>query len=341
MSQIQRLKISNFIRFAFVAVFIAGVLLSCPISSRIQPMDREIDTTNAHLELLWMSNSSLWFQDADWNSNKIYAYTTKEKLLSFDSETGSIFWEKNLPSQELGIRGLVAINQSLFTITSTDIYRYASFNGERVWATHIGDGHVPINIQNAEDSLNVYYGERVFNVSTESGNISDVSSDAKIYWMGKKVLILQSSLGMNSGMNGIERSTGKVLWENAESSFRIEEWFPVQSLGQSIFVLTDDLGICSFNFFTGEYIWCLPDKFISNLGVNTVNRIGYILDGDFLLLEIDLDTGQILAETQFLPRELPEDMRSRGFEYTISVTKDAVVVSFSDSVQTFGLRIAP
>jgi hypothetical protein len=69
--------------------------------------------------------------------------------------------------------------------------------------------------------------------------------------------------------------------------------------------------------------------------------VGYILTSNFILEKVDLTTGESLAEIQFLPRELPKNMQNTEFEYTISATKDAIIVSFGDSGQTFGLKNIP
>jgi hypothetical protein len=92
---------------------------------------------------------------------------------------------------------------------------------------------------------------------------------------------------------------------------------------------------------TGKYIWCRPEEYKSNLGMEEDEDSGYILRSDFSLVKLDLTSGKVLDEIQFLPKELPEEMRNTGYSYSVCVTKDAVTVSFSDSGETFGIKNIP
>jgi hypothetical protein len=101
------------------------------------------------------------------------------------------------------------------------------------------------------------------------------------------------------------------------------------------------LGLCALDIETGNFKWCRSERYISNIGIDADEAAGYILRSDFILEKVDLSTGATLAEIQFFPIELPREMQNTEFEYSISVTKDVIIVSFGDSGQTFALRNIP
>ena len=140
-------------------------------------------------------------------------------------------------------------------------------------------------------------------------------------------------------MIATSRATGTTLWTNNGPTFYTD--FPIASMNNTVFVRVPDSKICALNINVGEYIWCRPEEYISNIGINGDKNIGYAIRNDFALIKIDLASGKILAETSFLPKQLPEDMQNIGFGYLVSVTKDAVIASFGDSRQAFGLQILP
>jgi hypothetical protein len=141
------------------------------------------------------------------------------------------------------------------------------------------------------------------------------------------------------GLTGINRSTRNMLWKNKYAHF--SEYYQEQVFNNMLLAGFSEGGICALNFDTGEYIWCLPKGKISNIAVDESEDIGYFLRYDFSLVKIDLTTGGILAETQFLPKTLPAEMQQHSYGYVVVVTKDTVIVSFGDSDQTFGLKVNP
>jgi outer membrane protein assembly factor BamB len=254
---------------------------------------------------------------------------------------GSIVWEKNLNPDEVGVRGILSTDRTVVTITTTDAYAYKTSTGDLLWSTKLGDGHVAINVQSENSLVRVYYGQKIIELSPETGKIITEQPAYNIDWIEHNIEIHRFSPDQRSGMIGIDHQTGKILWSNPGPIFLRAEWFPIQSNDDILFVLTSDLGICGLNLNTGEYVWCRPERYISKIGLIRDNNVGYVVRGDFSLVKIDLITGNILAETQFLPKELAPDIRNRIFEYSVGVTKDTVVISFSDSDQTFGLKVLP
>ena len=154
---------------------------------------RQIGTSNDRVELAWTKNIGIWFQSSIWTSDTIYAYTTSENLIAFDSNTGLLFWEKNLPINEQGVTALLATNQIVFTVTATDVHAYRSLTGDWIWSTRLGDGHVSISAQTEGSLLRVYYGDKIFEISQGSGEILNEQSIGDINWIQNGVVIHHTS----------------------------------------------------------------------------------------------------------------------------------------------------
>lgn len=328
-------------KILLICLVLAFFLLSYYVQRPPPQINRQLDPSNEHVELLWTKQEYFLFQDPIWAENTVYAYAPPDYLIAFNGVSGGIFWKKKLPFSESGIRDFLASISALYNVTTTDVYAYTASFGDPIWETHLGDGHVSIFSQLEDSLLRIYYGNKIFEISPVSGKILKGQDSGNIYWIEDNVEIHTVSPNQSIGMRGVDHTTSEIIWENANRVFLREEWFPIQSFDNTIIVLTDSLGICALDIKTGEYTWCRPEEYKSNLGLEEGEDVGYILRNDFTLIKLNLASGEVLAEIQFLPKELPQEMKNTGYEYSIAVTKDAVIVSFSDSGETFGLRNIP
>jgi len=329
-------------RIRYIAIGLIAILLLAYIGLNVwfelpPKISRQIDIGKGQLETVWIRDITLWFQSSNWVSNTVYAFTTTEELLAVNSRTGSILWQRHLPQDELGVRGLFATDRAIYTVTATEIHAYDALTGELVWSTRLGDGHVMLDFQAEDALLRVYYGNRIIELSPETGQVLSNQPRGDIEWITNNIEIHHALPDQGAVMVGIDHKTGKSLWTNNGPMFVRSERFPIQSIDSTIFVQTSDLGICGLNLISGKYLWCRTEEYISNMSLNRDENAGYVIRSDFSLVKIDLSTGKDLAEIGFSPKELPAPMQNRGFEYSTAYTQDAIVVSFGDSDQTFGL----
>jgi hypothetical protein len=242
---------------------------------------------------------------------------------------------------------LLAGDQAVFTITSSYVNAYRASTGELLWYTKLGDGHVLIYVQEEDPLLRIYYGDKIFEISQLSGEILSTQPKEDIVWIQNNIEVHCPLRPSQDGsfercwveLTGVDRKTGKILWKNNKPIF--SEDYQEQSVNNMVFVEFPGEGICSLNPNTGEYAWCLPEGKISNIAIDHDGKTGYFIRHDFGLVKTNLLTGDILAETQFLPKVLPAGMQKDGYAYGVVVTKDTVIVSFGDSEQTFGLKFSP
>jgi hypothetical protein len=125
-----------------------------------------------------------------------------------------------------------------------------------------------------------------------------------------------------------------LLWTN-HRAFYIDEGQEPLDIGDEKLLVGFVRGICVLDLRTGEYSWCHPEIYSSHMAVDYQSQRGFAMRDDLVLLTIDLQTGNILGETSFLSSE-PVDEQI-GFLASITFSNGVVVVSFSDSGQTFGL----
>jgi len=339
-----------------VGIFILLFLILNWISYQPEPkVTRQVGASSDDVQTLWVRKMYLWDYVADWNSNTVYVDDPEtDKLIAIDSLTDTTNWkiplavpDKDGEFNQFGVSYLLTGDQTVFTVTSSYVNAYRASTGGLLWYTKLGNGHVSIYVQEEDSLLRIYYGDKIFEVSQASGEILSVQSKDDIVWIQNNVEVhcplTPSQDGAVErcwvGLTGIDRATGKILWKNNKPVF--SEYYQEQSVNNMVFVEFPGDGICSLNPNTGEYTWCLPEGKISNIAIDNDKKIGYFIRHDFSLVKINLLTGGILAETQFLPMVLPEGMERDNYGYKVAVTKDIVIVSFGDSDQTFGLRFTP
>lgn len=356
------MKIFHQVLSSKIGRYMAGIalivlfLISDWVSNRPEPKTtRQIGPSSDDVQTLWTRKMYLWDYIADWKSNTIYVVEPKtDHLLAIDGLVGSTIWEiplgasdRNGKFNQFGVSDLLTDDQNVFTVTPSYVNAYRASTGELLWYTKLGNGHVSIYVQEEDTLLRVYYGNKIFEVSQVSGEILSVQPKDDIVWIQNNVEIhcplTPSQDGAVetcwAGLTGIDRTTGKTLWKNKRPIY--SEYYQEQSVNNVLFVEFPGDGICVLNPENGEYNWCLPEGKISNIAIDEDKKISYFLRHDFSLVKINLLTGGILAETQFLPMTLPEGMQRDSYGYRVAVTKDVVIVSFGDGNQTFGLRFNP
>jgi hypothetical protein len=193
-----------------IALAVVCMLLNSCINKSPSTFTRQLDPNNKNFELIWNKDTTLWFQDPIWSQNTVYAYTTTKHLISFDGVSGGIYWEKNLPIHESGVRALLVNASDIINLTTTDAFAYTTSFGDPIWATHLGDGHVPIFPQLEKTILRVYYGDRIIEISLVSGEILNEKPIGSIYWIGDNVEIHTTSPDQYLGMAGMNHKN----WRN-------------------------------------------------------------------------------------------------------------------------------
>jgi outer membrane protein assembly factor BamB len=328
-------------KFLLIGLALGFIFLNYYTQRPPPQINRQLDPSKK-VDVLWVKKLTLLYQVPIGSHNTVYAGTIDDNIVAFNGVNGGVFWAKELPINERGIRDFLVNESAIFNVNTTEVYAYTTSFGDLIWETHLGDGHVGINSQLDDSLLRIYYGNKIFEISPDSGKILKEQNSGTTYWIEDDIEIHTISPNQNVGMRGINRITGETIWGNNNPVFPRDLGFPIRSVGNSIIVLTDSYGMCSLDIKTGRYIWCRSERCISNLGIEEEDKDeGYILRSDFMLVKLNLATGETLAEIQFLPKELPQEMRDTIYGYSVSVTKDVVIISFSDSDETFAIKNIP
>ena len=196
MKIIQQLLSSKHGRY-IVGLFIILFLISNWVSNRPEPkVTRQVGPSSNNVQTLWVQKMYLWYYVADWDSNTVYVaeHGTNQKLLAINSLTGVTIWEVSLMGgdgqkrlSQYGVSYLLAADQTVFTVTSTNVNAYRASTGELLWSTKLGDGHVAIRAQDEGSLIRVYYGDDIFEISQVSGEIITKLPKDDIVWIQNNV----------------------------------------------------------------------------------------------------------------------------------------------------------
>ena len=201
----------------------------------------------------------------------------------------------------------------------------------------MGYGHVTVIPQLDSGLLRIYYGDDLLEIDLESGKVLTTTPKDTVVWVSGNAVL--KALGSNQ-FTVLDKQTGKSLWTKCDmcDMFDIDEGREPQDIGEDILIVGyNDKRICALNLRTGEDKWCRPEAYISKVAVNLQSQLGYAMRSDFVLVTIDMQTGNILGETRFLSSEPNKEYL--GF-VSIVFSNGVVVVSFYDSGQTFGLSFS-
>jgi outer membrane protein assembly factor BamB len=321
-----------------LALFITVVVLLWVFQlwlERPQPrISHVLGSSTQDVDVLWFTQDI--FTKITGNSGGvIYAMPyTRESLRAIDIHKGTTKWEVELPLERGGgASGLLTDQNTVFVATSVFIDAYEITSGELKWSTNLGDGHVSVIPQLDSNVLRIYYGEKLIEIDPETGKIlTAIPKDATAWVSGN--IILQAS--PTNRLTALDKQSGELLWTN-DRLFYIDEGQEPINIGNNILIVGFIRGICALNLRSGEYSWCHPEIYISDVSIDYQSQLGYAVREDLVLLTIDLQTGNVLGETSFLSNQ-PIDEQN-GSMSSITFSDGVVVVSFSDSGQTFGLSL--
>jgi len=317
----------------FVVVVLLGVYQIW--LERPQPRITHIlGSSTQHVDVLWFKQEDV--------SNLVAANAGgvafmmplgQDRIMAIDTKNANIVWKVELPFERSGARGLLANQNTIFTVDSTRADAYETTMGELKWSTELGDGHVSVIPQLDSNVLRIYLGDKLIELNSETGKIlTTIPKDTKVWVSGN--IILQTSPA--NQLTALDKQSGEILWTN-DRLFYIDEGQEPINIGDNNLIVGFVGGICALNLRSGEYRWCRPEIYISDVAIDYQSQLGYAMREDLVLLTIDLQTGDVLGETSFLSSQ-PIDEQI-GSMSSIIFSDGVVIISFSDSGQTFGLSL--
>ncbi len=326
---------------AFFCVGLQDKLLGSekPLSSRTMQV-----STNG-LEVAWVYEDEADFfspPPATDQADTLYSFTPRNGLVAFDTAKQVVIWRAG-PDKMCygGGGGLIVSHQSIYLRTPQGVIACDTKTGQYIWDVKLGTGHVGIRWQLEADHsvLRVYYGDDVYELDPRTGEIIRERKKNNLVWIENQVEIYINRTDQafpSRLLVGKDAVTGQQLWETETIFFTRGRYQRYDE--QTLLVTSADKELCAFNFRVGKYVWCIAGNYLTYY-VGIKNTIGYVLRNDFVLVKIDLQTGAILAETEFFPKQLPPENEKYSYNYFVTVTQnDTVVVYFEDSQQLFGLR---
>jgi outer membrane protein assembly factor BamB len=294
-----------------------------------------LGSSTHQVDVLW-STQDIFTKIASNGSGVIYAMPyTGDSLKAIDISKGATKWEIALPLERGGGADTLLTDQdAVFVLTSTELDAYKVATGELKWSTKLGSGHVSKVAQLDLDSIRVYYGDNLYEVDKETGNILSALPKYDMIWRTGNIVFQETP---DYKLSAFDKQSGNTLWTNNPSFYVREGQEPI-NIDKDSLVVGVTKGICTLNIHSGKYSWCHPEIYISDMAIDYQSQLGYAMREDLVLLTIDLRTGNVLGETRFLSSK-PID-KQIGFMSSITFSNGVVVISFSDSGQTFGLSLS-
>lgn len=326
-------------RGALVLFFVALVILSIVPKLREKPplrISRTLGSSTQHVEVLWLSQN-FYTKIAVDKSEAIYAIPfPNNSLVAIDNRSNVILWQVDLPLERVGgVVGLLANQTTVFVVTSIELEAYEATNGALKWSTNLGDGHVSIVSQLDSDVVRIHYGDKLFEIDPETGNVLSTTPKDSVIWVSGNVVL--KSLP-NNQLTAFDKQTGESLWikcDVCDMFYAREDKEPQHMDTDTLIVGYKDKRICALDLRTGKDRWCRPEAYISRVAIDHQYQLGYAMRDDYVLVTLDLQTGNILGETVFLTSEPDKEY----FDFVpIAFSDGVVIVAFGDSGQTFGLK---
>ncbi len=308
---------------------------------------RTIGTSTQSATVMWVNQALRASPAASNNTGEIFALSSSsdgDHVVALSAKDGAVLWQTAIPFDRSGVRGLTATDKAVFVISTLYVDAYETTTGQLLWSTKLGTGHVSIIPQWDVDAsvLRVYYGNAIYEIAPTTGKVLVDKPNGGVYWILDNVTLY---VLVGQKLMALDQLSNEQLWTKDHLFFFDEDRAP-QRLTKDVLVVAQlakgtwnhAAEICALNMRTGNYLWCRPEDYVSNIAMDNQAQIGYALRGDFVLVTIDLQDGRILGETQFLPSALPEELHY-PWHYSVTLSDGVVVVAFSDSGQTFALLL--
>lgn len=285
-------------------------------------------------ETIWLNQEV--FTKTIYNDNGVmYAMpVSRENIAAIDINNGNVIWKADLPLERGGgARGLLALSDKVFVITSMFIDAYEASTGNLKWSTQLGKGHVRVLAQIESDLVRIYYGDNIIEVGQETGAIIRTYPANNVKW---KIGNLSLAASPSNYLIAFNNQNDEPLWKNDLPFFIGEELEPIDvGNGELIVGFVD--GICKLKLMNGTYVWCHPEINIADTAVDIPSQRVFAMTNDLEIFIIDLQTGDMIGQSRFLSSAPMTNERSviASLEFGDGV----LVVSFNDSGQTFGIKL--
>jgi outer membrane protein assembly factor BamB len=337
-------KLSLLLTLVILLILVGLISMVLILPQKPQRFTRTLASSTNDVSMLWLRQDISTLITADTNGAAYAMSLDGENLIAFDIKSGFTKWKVNiLPFDHQGVSGILAKQNTVFVTTGDFVDTYEGMNGKLKWSTKLGEEHVSVIPQLDAGILRVYYGDKLFEIDPQTGNILTSKSKEGVIWISGNIALRALTANQLSAFDG---QSNRPSWSLGRSFFVGERWIPKDSEDGILIVGYQALWssslireICALNLQTGKYNWCRTENYISNIAIDRQTKRGYVIRDDFVLEIIDLQTGNVLGETRFLPNALSKEMLQQSQSYSVTLSDGVVIVSFSDSDQTFGLSL--
>ena len=126
------------------------------------------------------------------------------------------------------------------------------------------------------DRLRQYYGDKLYEIDKETGNMLSALPKGDIIWILGNIVLQETPTFKLSAIN---KQNSEIFWTN-NHGFYINEGEEPIDIGKDNLLVGFVKGICVLNLQSGEYSWCRPEVDISNIAIDNQSKLGYAMRED-------------------------------------------------------------
>jgi len=324
--------------YLVIAALVAGAIAWPLLTSERGPSySRTFLPVDESTALVWQRTIPWVLANPALDAKCVYYYdSAKDALVALNVADGGLLWETSGRPAIYGIRGIATDGQRVYVINATHVAAYSPTTGDLIWSRELGHGHVRVQLAiDHPTMLRVYYGETIFELSRETGEIEKKAPLDETLWIAGDVTVRTEPPGLAA-----TTSTALTpLWRSYVVPFGVAEHLPPLHLFPHLLVqIFRPKTICALDLRDGQYQWCTPLAYSSNMIQGPSGMDAYVLNDEWNLISLAVATGDSRAIASFPAPETAELDPQRGYTYGLRMYADAVLVYLGDTSQLFLLH---
>ena len=324
--------------YLVIAALVAGAIAWPLLTSERGPSYSRtfvpVDQTTA---LVWQRTIPWVLASPALDAKRVYYYdSTKDTLVALNAADGGLLWEESGSPAIYGVSGIAADGERVYIVNATHVAAYSAPNGDLIWSRELGSGHVRVQLGIDDPALlRVYYGDAVFELSRETGEMEKKVPLDDLLWIAGDVTVRSEP----PGLAATSSTALTPLWRSYVAPFDVAENLPPLDLFPHLLVyIHRPTSICALDLRDGHYQWCTPLSYSSNMVLGPSGAEAYVLDGEHNIISLAIATGDSRTIASFPAPETAELDPHRGFTYGLGMYADALLVYIGDTSQLFSLK---
>lgn len=256
-------------------------------------------------------------------------------LTALVAENGTDVWSSRLLGENRGGMVIHLDGDTVYTVQPCCVTAYDKATGQQLWTTPLRGGKVLLASSVLSESVWVYFGNLVFELSKTTGSIVSASPPEGLIWVVDGMAIYSH----DAGMSAVDTTSGLPVWSTKAAPFDIRAQPLDAGLGYLLVEPDGGEATCLLELRTGRYSWCYDGRYESDIAVDDEGAFGYLVNDSFELIKLELATGatSVIAAFELEPpateAELPTTLAG------IAASSGRIFIQFTTTDQLLALEL--